>query len=303
VIEQRKGVLYSLAAYGAWGFMPVYIRLLGRMPALEIVAHRSFWSCVLLGVVFLAQRRATELRRWFTDRQLLMRFFPSALLMATNWCLYVFAVGTQRVVDASLGYFINPLFSVVLGVVVLKEKLRRGQWVTIALAALGVVWIAVASGQVPWIGLILATSFSAYGLLRKTATLGSFEGLLFETLLLMPLAGGMLLVQALLGQDAFFAGTPGTRLLLVASGLVTAVPLVLFSMGARRVPLSQLGLLQYLSPSIQFALGVFAWGEPAPPGKIQGFILIWLALGLYSLEGIWSARQRKADGLAGGRTR
>jgi chloramphenicol-sensitive protein RarD len=292
VNERRIGVFASLGAYGLWGFMPLYIRMLAGLPPLEIVAHRAFWSCLLLSGVVAVQRRGGQVFHWLRDSRLVWRFSVSACLLALNWVLYVVAVGEHRVVDASLGYFINPLVSVMLGVFVLGERLRLGQWLCVGLAGAGVTWIAASTGQMPWIGLVLAASFGSYGLIRKTAALGAFDGLLLETLLVAPLAVLFLGSLAWTGESGFLASSWGMRCLLALSGVITAGPLLLFSVGARRVPLTQLGLLQYMSPTIQFSLGVFLWGEAFPVGKLVGFTIIWCALGLYAAEGLWVGARR-----------
>ncbi|MCY1220046.1 Protein RarD [compost metagenome] len=204
-------------------------------------------------------------------------------------------MSANRVVDASLGYFINPLFSVLLGVVFLHERLRLVQWLSIAVAAAGVAWLTVAAGQLPWIALGLAASFGGYGLLRKTGALGALEGLSLETLLLFPLAAAALAWLFATGQDSFTHAAPGTQWLLLLAGPVTAVPLLFFAAGARRIPLSLLGLLQYTGPTLQLLLGVWLWNEPFPVQKQVGYALIWLSLALYAAEGLWmNTRQKPA---------
>ncbi|MNT07757.1 EamA-like transporter family protein [compost metagenome] len=231
------------------------------------------------------------------DRRLLLSFAASAALLCGNWFLYIWAVSANRVVDASLGYFINPLFSVLLGVVFLHERLRPVQWLSIAVAAAGVAWLTVAAGQLPWIALGLAASFGGYGLLRKTGALGALEGLSLETLLLFPFAAAMLAYLFATGQDGFTHAAPGTQLLLMMAGPVTAVPLLFFAAGARRIPLSLLGLLQYTGPTLQLLLGVWLWHEPFPAQKQAGYALIWISLALYAAEGLWMNRRQKADSI------
>jgi chloramphenicol-sensitive protein RarD len=217
----------------------------------------------------------------------------SALALSINWLVYIWAVGQGRVVDASLGYFINPLFSVVLAVVILKERLRALQWAAVTVAAGGVLWLALLVGQLPWIGLALACSFGTYGLLRKIASIDAVGGLAVETLLLLPLAALYLLSLARSGHGAWAVAPLALRSLLVAAGPITAVPLLCFAAGARRIPLSLLGILQYLGPSLQLALGVFVFHEHLPVAKLAGFALIWLALVLYAVEGaVFNTRPR-----------
>jgi chloramphenicol-sensitive protein RarD len=216
------------------------------------------------------------------------------LLLAANWLLYVWAVNNGRVIDSSLGYFINPLVNVLLGVLVLHERLRRVQWVAIGIAAAGVVWLTVRAGELPWIGLVIAATFGLYGLLRKTAPLGALDGLALETLLLAPLAAPLLAWWTLQGTSA--RATADTTVIgwLLLGGPLTAVPLLLFAAGARRIPLATLGLLQYIGPTLQLTLGVWWFDEPFEPTKLVGFGLIWAALALYSAESAWRATRARA---------
>ncbi|PZX25493.1 putative predicted permease rarD [Cupriavidus phytorum] len=291
----QLGILYALLAYLIWGLLPLYIKSLPGIAPMEILLHRMVWSLVFLGLILAWRRQWAWLGQVARDRRLLLSFAASAALLCANWFLYIWAVSANRVVDASLGYFINPLFSVLLGVVFLHERLRRVQWLAIAVAAAGVAWLTVAAGQLPWIALGLAASFGGYGLLRKTGALGALEGLSLETLLLFPLAAAALGWLFTTGQDSFTHAAPGTRWLLLLAGPVTAVPLLFFAAGARRIPLSLLGLLQYTGPTLQLLLGVWLWHEPFPAQKQVGYALIWLSLALYAAEGLWmNARQKPA---------
>jgi chloramphenicol-sensitive protein RarD len=214
-------------------------------------------------------------------------FIASAVLLSVNWLIYIWAVNNGHVIEASLGYFINPLVNISLGYLLLKERLRPAQWAAIAVAALGVAWLTWQAGTVPWIALALAFSFGGYGLLRKTAALGALEGLSFETMVLFPLAAAYVIWLTVHGQNAFInTGSGSTQLLLVAAGPITAIPLLLFASGARRIPLSVLGLLQYLSPTLQFLLGVWLFHEPFTADRLVGFALIWAALALFAAEGL-----------------
>lgn len=289
--EVRRGALAAAGAYILWGLFPLYIKQLGAVPALEIVAHRAWWSLVFVLGLLAVQRRFAWLGEVLRQPRTLAVFACSAALLSANWLLYVWAVNAGRVVDASLGYFINPLLNVMLGYLVLRERPRPLQWAAVALAAAGVVWLALGSGHLPWISLALAASFGFYGLLRKTATLGALEGLTLETLLQAPLALGWLLWLAAAGQSHFAQGQPGIDILLLLAGPFTAVPLLLFAAGARRVTLATLGLLQYLGPTLQFLLGVFLYNEPFDTRRALGFVLIWAALALYSLESWRALRQ------------
>ncbi|MBB3015863.1 EamA family transporter RarD [Cupriavidus alkaliphilus] len=293
----QLGILYALLAYLIWGLLPLYIKSLPGIAPTEILLHRMVWSLVFLGLILAWRRQWAWLGQVVRDRRLLLSFTASAALLCANWFLYIWAVSANRVVDASLGYFINPLFSVLLGVVFLHERLRRVQWLAIAVAAAGVAWLTVAAGQLPWIALGLAASFGGYGLLRKTGALGALEGLSLETLLLFPLAAAALGWLFATGQDSFTHAAPGTQWLLLLAGPVTAVPLLFFAAGARRIPLSLLGLLQYTGPTLQLLLGVWLWHEPFPAQKQVGYALIWLSLALYAAEGLWMNARQKTAGI------
>jgi chloramphenicol-sensitive protein RarD len=266
--------------------MPLYVKALGRVPALQIVAHRIVWSAVLLVAVVLATRQLGWLQKLRERPRIVGTFVASATALSINWLVYVWAVAHGRIVDASLGYFINPLLSVVLAVVVLKERLRFVQWLAVAMAALGVLWLAVLAGQLPWIGLTVAVSFGVYGLLRKTAAIDALGGLTLETLLLALPALGYVGYQATTDAGAFGPGGTKHVLLLLAAGPVTALPLLAFAAGARRIPLSLVGILQYVAPTLQLSLGVLVFHEPLRTGKLAGFALIWLAVLLFTLEGV-----------------
>ena len=287
----NRGIAYASAAYLLWGVFPIYFKALQEVAPLEILGHRIVWSlavcgccCSPCGGLRLARRARPAARAG--------RFVASSVLVAANWFVYIWAVNAGRVVDASLGYFINPLVNVLIGAAFLDERLRRAQWIAVGVAAIGVAWLTWQAGAVPWIGLVLALSFGLYGLLRKTAALGAIEGLTLETVLLAPIAAAYLLWLAQTGHSGFVDGDASTRLLLAAAGPVTAVPLLLFAAGARRIPFSTLGLLQYLGPSLQLLLGVWLYGEPFAE-RAPGYVLIWVALAVFSIEGIvrgWRAR-------------
>ena len=293
-----SGPLTAAIAYILWGLFPLYIKQIEQVPALQIVLHRSAWSAVFVFGLLVLLRRFGWLLPVLRQPRTLAVFSLSALLLGGNWLLYVWAVNTGRLLDASLGYFINPLVNVVLGFAVLHERPRPVQWAAVALAAAGVVWLAVGAGHLPWISVMLALSFGLYGLLRKTAALGAIEGLALETLLLAPLAVGGLAWLALQGEGVFGRGDLSTDLWLLAAGPFTAVPLLLFASGARRVSMATLGLLQYVSPSIQFGLGLFVYHEPFDTGRGIGFLLIWAALALYSAESWRMLRRSRAAAAA-----
>jgi chloramphenicol-sensitive protein RarD len=287
------GLSAAALSYVLWGLFPLYFHALLGMDAFEIILHRSLWSFVFVWLLLLAMRRWQWLPRIAADPGAWGRFLASALFLSTNWLLYVWAVNHGHVIEASLGYFINPLVNVLLGTAVLGERPRRGQWIAIAVAAAGVLWLTVTVGRPPWIALGLACSFGLYGLLRKTAPLGALEGLAMETLVILPVAVAAL-AWLTLPRGGPFGGMDTSRIaLLLAAGPITAIPLLLFAYGARRISLGTLGVMQYIAPSIQFALGRWWFGEPLQASRLAGFALIWIALALYSVEGLVSYRRSR----------
>jgi chloramphenicol-sensitive protein RarD len=293
------GLLAAALSYALWGLFPLYFRQVADVPALEIVLHRSVWSLVFVAGVLVVLRRWAWLAEVVRQPRTLAVFGASALLLSTNWLVYVWAVNHGRVMEASLGYFINPLVNVALGVVFLHERLRPAQRWALAVAAAGVGWLTWTAGVPPWIALALAFSFGLYGLLRKTAPLGALEGLALETALLAPLAVPALAWFSLHG-GALQGAAAGTWAWLLFAGPLTAVPLLLFAFGARRVTMATLGLLQYLAPTIQFGLAVWLFHEPLKPERLAGFVLIWIALVLYSAESLWRLRRASAAPAAAG---
>lgn len=287
----RTGMLYAALAYIAWGLFPLYFKRLSDVSAFEVIAHRTLWSMVFVAIVLTALRRWAWLGPVLRSPKLLGTCAVSALLLSTNWLVYVWAVQQGHVVEASLGYFINPLVNVMLGFVFLRERLRPVQWLAIGLAAAGVIWLTVTAGRLPWIALVLALSFGIYGLMRKTAHLGALEGLTLETLILSPFAAVALCWWTSQGTSAFATGGAGHIAWLLLAGPLTAVPLLLFAAGARRITLTTLGLVQYLSPTIQFLLGVWLYHEPLAGARLVGFVLIWSALAVYSAESLWRSRR------------
>lgn len=286
-----RGVLAAGIAFALWGVFPIYLRLMKQVPSLEILSHRVLWSVVLLMGLLAIRRQWDWLASVRARPRIALTFVASALMLGTNWVVFIWSVNHDYVIDASLGYFITPIFNVLLGIG-LGERLRLTQWVAVALALCGVVWLTVSTGQLPWIGLVIAVTFSLYGLLRKTAALGALEGLSIETLVLLPAATLFLLLPDA-GSSHAFGNDPSLTLLLISAGPVTAIPLLMFAYGARRIPLSLIGLLQYIGPSIQLLLGVWLFNEPFASTKLIGFALIWLGLGLYSGEALrrgWRVR-------------
>ena len=294
----NRGNLSAAAAYVLWGLLPLYWKALVDVPALEILAHRMVWSlAVVLGLLAL-RRHWGWLGPALRNRRILLTYVTSALLLALNWYLYIWAVNANHIVETSLGYFINPLVNVLLGVLFLKERLRLGQGLAIGIAAAGVLYLTVTFGSLPWIALTLAGTFGVYGLLRKTAALESLEGLTLETLVLMPAALIYLLALEFQGRGAFGHSGAGTSLLLAGAGIATATPLLLFAVGARRITMTTLGLLQYFAPTIQLLLGVLLYHEVVTPEKLVGFALIWLALGVYSAEGVLRSRRARSAAIS-----
>jgi len=281
----HSGVLFAALAFAWWGLFPLYFRIVPGINPGEVLAHRIVW-CLLLMLALLAWRRQWAwLGPVLRQKKVLAAFVASALLLSSNWLTYIWSVNNGHVIDASLGYFITPLVNVLLGYTLLHERPRRAQWIALAFAALGVVWLTVQTGRLPWIALVLAATFGCYGLLRKVAVLGAVEGLTLETMLLAPLACAAIVIWSLQGHSTFPASDTLTNLWLIALGPITAVPLLLFAAGARRISMTTLGLLQYIGPSIQFVLGVWVFHEPFTPARMAGFALIWLALIVYSADG------------------
>ncbi|QLG88733.1 EamA family transporter RarD [Chitinibacter bivalviorum] len=280
----NSGLLSAALAYLIWGLFPLYFKVLQFLPAGEIVLHRIVWALLfLLGI--LTWRGQWQWLAQLKNRRLVAGFALSAVLLSINWFVYIWAANSGRVVDASLGYFINPLINVLLGVLVLHERLRTMQWVCIAIAGAGVAWLTVSSGQLPWVALTVATTFGIYGLLRKTAHLGALEGLTLETALLFPLAVAGLVYLSLNGENGFSHTSTGMQITIMLSGPITAIPLLLFAAAARKITMVQLGLMQYLGPSVQLILAIWLWHEPFGIDRRIGFGLIWLALILFSAEG------------------
>jgi chloramphenicol-sensitive protein RarD len=280
---QRRGFAAALAAYVAWGLFPLYFKAIKRVPPLEILAHRVVWSMVLLAVLVTWQRRWRELAATFAGGRLRV-YLASTALISANWLIYIWAVNTNHVLEASVGYFVNPLVNVLLGMVFLRERLSRAQGIAVALAAAGVLVLAVRLGAFPWVSLALAASFGFYGLVRKKARIDAVVGLLVETSLLAPLALLYLVALGARGQGAFVSAGASTTALLAAAGVVTAVPLIWFAVGMRALRLSTMGLIQYITPTGQFLLAVALYREPFTPAHAIAFACIWSSLALYTYD-------------------
>ena len=284
--------MLGFAAYLAWGLFPLYFPLLEPAGAVEILAHRVLWSLALVGLVLVVRTRS--LRTLPRERRPLRLLAAAAVLIAINWGVYIWGVNSHHVVETSLGYFVNPLVSVALGVVALGERLRPGQWAGVGLAAIGVVVLTVDAGRVPWIALVLAASFGTYGLVKKIVGVPAVEGLVVETAVLTPFAFGYVLIGGAFGATTFTSHGAGHSLLLVTAGVITAIPLLAFAGAAARVPLSRLGLMQYLTPTMQFLIGVVVRHEPLPPGRLAGFIVVWVALALFTVDTAANRRRQLA---------
>jgi chloramphenicol-sensitive protein RarD len=289
----NQGLWYGLAAYSIWGLFPIYWKLIEFVPADQIIAHRIVWSFLLLALVRALPIGRRE--RMNLTRAVVGLYTAAALLIAVNWFVYVWAVVHHFIVETSLGYFITPLVNVLLGVVILRERLRAFQWVAIALAAAGVGYLAIVYGDVPWIAIGLAVTFGTYGLVKKKAPLGPVPGLTLETGLLFLPAVAFLLATELRGRGAFLELAAGTKALVAAAGPVTTLPLVLFAAAVQRVPLSAIGILQFIAPTIQFLLGVLVYKEPFSHQQLVGFALVWSAVIVFGGEGMLATRRRGAN--------
>lgn len=292
-----RGVLFTVLAFIIWGLFPLYWKALHGIDALQIISHRIVWSAVFVAVILLLQKNWSWLLPSIKNPRVLGVFALSSLLLSLNWLLYIWAVNENRVVDASLGYFINPLINVLLGRLFLGERLTGSQSFAVGLAAIGVLWITIAAGTLPWIALCLGLSFGIYGLLRKRASLPSLEGLALETFLMAPFALAALLWFHSKGQGALGNISWNIDALLMGAGVVTALPLLMFASGARTLKLATVGIIQYIGPTLQLLLGVWLYQEPFGMDRIIGFSLIWAALIIYSAAGLIS--YWKASRLAG----
>jgi len=283
-VTPRRGISYGVAAYLLWGLFPLYWTLLEPAGSLEILGHRIAWSLVFTAVIVAVRRQWAAVRSAVRTRRTALILVAAALLISVNWGTYIYGVNSGQVVETSLGYFINPLVSVALGVLVFGERLRAIQLVAVGLAAVAVAVLTVDYGRPPFIALALAFSFGFYGLLKKLAPVGATEGLVIESAVLVVPAVGLLVLLHARGDAAFGEVSATHTGLMVLSGVVTAVPLMFFAAAARRVPLTLLGLLQYLAPVMQFALGLLVFREPLPPGRLVGFALVWLALAVFTAD-------------------
>ena len=296
--EAGTGLLYGLFAYLIWGCFPVYFKAFGNVPPLQIVSHRIVWSVVFLQLLSFRPGRWNDIRQALTDRRSLLILLTTAILIATNWLVFIIAIGHGQVLQSSLGYFITPFVSVLLGRIFLKEHLRPLQLIALLLAALGVITLTIRYGSIPWTALILAVTFGSYGLLRKIVATDALAGLTVETIVLAPLAGSFLVFAAWQGEGAFLASGLKINLLLMSAGVATAVPLLLFAAAARRLKLATIGFLQYITPTMHFLLAVVVYNEPFSSAHLASFLCIWAGLICYSWDA-WRAlsAQRLHSGL------
>lgn len=283
----NRSIWYALAAYAIWGTFPLYWALIRQVPTAEVMGHRIVWSCLVLAILVGVTRRTRAILA--ASRRVLGLYGVAAMLIGVNWTIYVWAVSSGFVVQTSLGYFITPLVNVLLGVVVLGERLRRLQWVAVALATAGVVQLTRVSGAPPWIALGLAASFGSYGLIKKRAPLPPVEGLFVETAVLtLPALGYLVFLHR--ADAAVFLDDGFTDAVLMGTGLLTVIPLLLFAAAVRHVPLSAMGILQFFSPTMQFLIGVYVFREPFTAAQFFGFLLVWAAVVLFTAEGLWTHR-------------
>ena len=287
----KKGILYGIGAYALWGFFPIYWKFLHQVPALQVIGHRIGWSFILLVAFILVTKQWQDFRSKALDSWKTLGIYTIAgVLLTINWLVYVWGVNAGFIVETSLGYFINPLLSVLLGVIFLRERLRLAQWMPVIIAAIGVIYLTFVYGRLPWIALTLAFSFGFYGFVKKLAPLGSLYGLTLETGIVFPLALIYLAVVEFNGTGAFLHENAFTTLLLIGAGVVTTIPLLMFASAAKQIPLTVVGLLQYIAPTIQFLIGVFLYKEPFDRAHLIGFGIVWVALVIFWVENYFAHR-------------
>jgi chloramphenicol-sensitive protein RarD len=280
----NKGILAGIGAYALWGVLPIYWKLLHEVPAAQIIGHRIVWSFALLALYVFISGQWQKFRSTAFQGRTIGIYSIAAVLLSLNWLIYIWGVNAGFIVETSLGYFINPLFSVLLGVIFLRERLRPLQWIPVTLAAVGVIYLAIAYGRLPWIALSLAFTFSIYGLVKKLSPLGSLYGLTLETGIVFPLALLYLSFVGLSGSGAFWHNSTGIDILLMSTGLVTPIPLLMFASAAKQIPLTVVGLLQYIAPTMQFLIGVLIYKEPFDTSHLIGFGFVWVALIIFAIE-------------------
>ncbi len=282
--ESNKGLVAAVGAFMLWGMLPLYLKALSSAIPLEILCHRITWSTVFTILLLVFWKKSGNLLAVLKEKKIILRFVLTSLLLSLNWLTYIWAVNSGYIIESSLGYYINPLVNVLLGVLFLKERLHLSQWVAVFVVFLGVCYLTFGYGHFPWIAIVLAISFGLYGLLRKTASLPSLEGLCLETVILFIPAMLALIFIAVQGESDFIHQEFNGRLLLAGTGIITSLPLLLFGFAAQRMPLSTLGIVQYLAPSLQLAIGLFVYHEPFPKEQMIGFSLVWCGLLIYVVD-------------------
>jgi chloramphenicol-sensitive protein RarD len=286
----NKGILNGIAAYALWGFFPIYWKLLHQVPALQVIGHRISWSFILLVLFIVLTKQWQSFRSAALTTKTIGIYSIAGILLTINWLVYVWGVNSGFIVETSLGYFINPLLSVLLGVIFLRERLRTAQWVPVIIAAIGVIYLTAVYGRLPWNALSLAFSFGFYGFVKKLAPLGSLYGLTLETGIVFPIALIYLVFVGMSGIGAFLQQSVLTDLLLIGAGVVTTIPLLMFASAAKQIPLTVIGLLQYIAPTIQFLIGVFIYDEPFDQSHFIGFGIVWVALVIFWVENFLANR-------------
>ena len=292
-MQRRNGLLAAISAYVMWGLLPVYWKQIDHIPAQEILGHRIVWLLATMLLIQMMRRRWGWLAKLLRQPLALIPYLGTAALLGLNWFTYIWAINNARIVESSLGYFINPLVSVMLGVIFLRERMRSGQWLAILLAAAGVVYLTANYGHLPWIAVCLALTFGLYGLIRKSASLQAIDGITVEAVLLFSPALFYLLRLESIGAGTLGHATLRINILLVLAGVITAIPLMAFNYGAKRITLNAIGILQYIAPTLQFLLGVWVYREPFSPTQLRGFSIIWMALAVYTVEGILFRRKHQ----------
>lgn len=286
----KRGLWLALGAYTIWGLFPLYWKQLHQVDAVQLIGHRIAWSFILLIVFVIASRQLKSLAKATFKPRVLILYLVAAILIGANWLMYVWAVNSDYIVETSLGYFINPLLSVLMGVIFLRERLRSIQWISVGLASLGVIYLTVIYGRLPWIALTLAFTFGTYGLVKKISPLGSLFGLTIETGLLFLPAVIYLVFTEYSGSGAFLHEGATTNIMLIGAGAVTTIPLLMFATAARTIPLSMVGVMQYIAPTLQFLLGVFVYKETFDQTHLIGFGIVWIALIIFIAEGLLAQR-------------
>lgn len=291
----NKGTFYAIGAYGLWGLFPLYWKLLQHVPALQLIGHRIVWSFVSLFVILIFLRQVKPFKKAALSFSMIRIYALAAILVGINWLVYVWAVNSGHVVETSLGYFINPLISVLIGVIFFRERLRLWQWIPIGIAGIGVLYLTFAFGKLPWIALTLAFSFAFYGMVKKIAPLGSLHGLTLETIILLVPAVFYLVHAESAGNGAFLHSGIGADLLMLGTGLITTIPLLLFASAAKRIPLSIIGVLQYIAPTIQFFIGILVYHEVFTKRQFVGYGFVWVALIIFGADSYSAYRKRIAS--------